>query len=63
MMSRIEKRIEEIEGKGPVSFISAIPSGSYCDPEEIGALVGWLALDAPVNINGTAQIIDGAMRA
>jgi 3alpha(or 20beta)-hydroxysteroid dehydrogenase len=63
MMSRIEKRIEEIEGNGPVSFVSSIPSGSYCDPVEIGELVGWLALDAPDNINGTTQIIDGAMRA
>ena len=63
MMSRIERRIEEIEGNGPVSFVSSIPSGSYCDPVEIGELVGWLALDAPDNINGTTQIIDGAMRA
>jgi NAD(P)-dependent dehydrogenase (short-subunit alcohol dehydrogenase family) len=63
MMSRIEQRIEEIESKGPVSFVSSIPSGSYCSPQEIGELVGWLALDAPDNINGTIQIIDGAMRA
>ena len=63
MMSRIEARLGEIEGKPPVSFVSSIPSGSYCSPQEIGELVGWLALDAPDNINGTTQIIDGAMRA
>jgi NAD(P)-dependent dehydrogenase (short-subunit alcohol dehydrogenase family) len=63
MMERIERRIGEVEGGGPASFVSAIPSGRYCDPHEVGQLVAWLALDAPAYITGTTQIIDGGMRA
>lgn len=63
MMERIEARIGEIEGTGPASFLSVIPAGRYCEPEEVARLVAWLALDAPDYINGTAQVIDGALRA
>jgi NAD(P)-dependent dehydrogenase (short-subunit alcohol dehydrogenase family) len=65
MMDRIEARLAELAGTGPASasFIAAIPAGRYCDPAEVGALVAWLALDAPAYINGTTQVIDGALRA
>jgi NAD(P)-dependent dehydrogenase (short-subunit alcohol dehydrogenase family) len=63
MMDRIEARIGEVQGTGPASFLSSIPAGRYCDSAEIGELVAWLALDAPDYINGTTQVIDGALRA
>lgn len=63
MMSRIETRLGEIAGTGPVSFIDDIPAGRYCDPGDVGELVAWLALEAPDYLNGTTQVIDGAMRA
>ena len=63
MMERIEAGIGEINGTAPASFVSGIPAGRYCDPDEVGQLVAWLALDAPDHVNGTVQVIDGAMRA
>lgn len=63
MMSRIEARLGEIAGSEPVSFLEGIPAGRYCDPAEVGELVAWLALEAPDYVNGTTQVIDGAMRA
>lgn len=62
MMTRIETRLGEIAGTPPVSFLGGIPAARYCEPAEVGELVAWLALDAPDYINGTAQVIDGAMR-
>jgi NAD(P)-dependent dehydrogenase (short-subunit alcohol dehydrogenase family) len=63
MMERIEARLGELTGTGPTSFVPAIPAGRYCDPAEVGAVVAWLALEAPDTINGSAQVIDGALRA
>ena len=63
MMERIEARLGEIAGTGPASFVSSIPAGRYCDPSEVGSLVAWLALEAPEYVNGTSQVIDGALRA
>jgi 3alpha(or 20beta)-hydroxysteroid dehydrogenase len=63
MMERIEARLGELAGTGPASFVPAIPAGRYCDPSEVGALVAWLALEAPDYVNGTTQVIDGALRA
>ena len=63
MMERIEARLGDVAGTGPASFVSAIPAGRYCDPSEVGALVAWLALEAPDYVNGTTQVIDGALRA
>ena len=33
------------------------------DPAEVGELVAWLALEAPAYVNGSTQVIDGALRA
>jgi 3-oxoacyl-[acyl-carrier protein] reductase len=63
MMERIEARLGELAGTGPASFVPAIPAGRYCDPAEVGELVAWLALEAPEYVNGTTQVIDGALRA
>jgi NAD(P)-dependent dehydrogenase (short-subunit alcohol dehydrogenase family) len=63
MMGRIEARLGEIAGTGPASFVDSIPAGRYCDPAEVGALVAWLALEAPPYITGTTQVIDGGLRA
>jgi NAD(P)-dependent dehydrogenase (short-subunit alcohol dehydrogenase family) len=63
MMERIEARLGEVAGTGPASFVPAIPAGRYCDPAEVGALVAWLAIEAPAYVNGTTQVIDGALRA
>jgi NAD(P)-dependent dehydrogenase (short-subunit alcohol dehydrogenase family) len=63
MMERIEARLGELAGTGPASFVSAIPAGRYCDPAEVGQLVAWLATEAPDYINGSTQVIDGALRA
>ena len=63
MMERIEARLGQLAGTGPASFVSAIPAGRYCDPAEVGQLVAWLALEAPDYINGSTQVIDGALRA
>ncbi|CAN5562828.1 SDR family NAD(P)-dependent oxidoreductase [soil metagenome] len=63
MMERIEARLGELEGTGPASFIPAIPAARYCAPAEVGELVAWLALEAPDYVNGSAQVIDGALRA
>lgn len=63
MMERIEARLGELAETGPTSFVASIPAGRYCDPAEVGELVAWLALDAPNYINGSTQVIDGALRA
>jgi NAD(P)-dependent dehydrogenase (short-subunit alcohol dehydrogenase family) len=63
MMERIETRLGELAGTGPASFVSSIPAGRYCDPAEVGELVAWLAIEAPDYINGSTQVIDGALRA
>jgi NAD(P)-dependent dehydrogenase (short-subunit alcohol dehydrogenase family) len=63
MMDRIEARLGELAGTGPASFIPSIPAGRYCDPAEVADLVAWLALEAPDTINGSTQVIDGALRA
>ena len=63
MMERIETRLGELAGTGPASFVPAIPAGRYCDPAEVGELVAWLALEAPAYVNGSTQVIDGALRA
>jgi NAD(P)-dependent dehydrogenase (short-subunit alcohol dehydrogenase family) len=63
MMDRIEERLGELAGGGPTSFLAGIPAGRYCDPGEVADLVAWLALEAPPYVNGSALVIDGAMRA
>jgi NAD(P)-dependent dehydrogenase (short-subunit alcohol dehydrogenase family) len=63
MMERIEARLGEVAGTGPASFLGAIPAGRYCEPAEVGELVAWLALEAPDYVNGSTQVIDGALRA
>jgi NAD(P)-dependent dehydrogenase (short-subunit alcohol dehydrogenase family) len=62
MMGRIETRLGELAGTGPVSFLSAIPLGRYCDPDEVASTVAWLALEAPRYITGSAIVIDGGLR-
>jgi NAD(P)-dependent dehydrogenase (short-subunit alcohol dehydrogenase family) len=63
MMSRIEARLGELAGTGPVSYVGSIPMGRYCDPAEVAQTVAWLALDAPAYVTGTAMVIDGGLRA
>jgi NAD(P)-dependent dehydrogenase (short-subunit alcohol dehydrogenase family) len=63
MMGRIEARLGELQGRDDVSFVAGIPAGRYCRPDEVADAVAWLALDAPPYVNGTAMVIDGAMRA
>jgi NAD(P)-dependent dehydrogenase (short-subunit alcohol dehydrogenase family) len=63
MMSRIEARLGELAGTGPVSYVGSIPMGRYCDPAEVGETVAWLALEAPAYITGTTVVIDGGLRA
>lgn len=62
MMDRIEARLGELT-VAPVSFISAIPAGRYCRPDEVGELVAYLALEAPSYMTGAALVIDGGLRA
>lgn len=63
MMRRIETRLGELAGSdGPASFLSSIPMGRYCQPEEVAETVRWLALDAPTYLTGSALVIDGGMR-
>jgi NAD(P)-dependent dehydrogenase (short-subunit alcohol dehydrogenase family) len=63
MMDRIEARLGELAGTGPASFVPSIPAGRYCDRAEVAELVAWLTLEAPETINGSTQVIDGALRA
>lgn len=63
MMQRIEERLGELAGTGPVSFVSSVPMGRYADPAEVAETVAWLALEAPTYITGSALVIDGGLRA
>lgn len=63
MMERIETRLGELGGTGQVSFLDAVPMGRYCDPAEVGELVAYLAIDAPIYVTGSAIVIDGGLRA
>jgi NAD(P)-dependent dehydrogenase (short-subunit alcohol dehydrogenase family) len=63
MMNRIEARLGQSAGTGPVSFLPAIPAGRYGRPEEVAELTAWLALDAPAYITGAAMPIDGGLGA
>jgi NAD(P)-dependent dehydrogenase (short-subunit alcohol dehydrogenase family) len=62
MMDRIEERLGTLRG-APVSFVPSIPMGRYARPDEVGDLVAYLALEAPVYVTGAAIVIDGALRA
>lgn len=62
MMDRIEERLGELTSS-PVSFLSSVPMGRYCHPDEVGEFVAYLALEAPAYMTGAAIVIDGGMRA
>lgn len=62
MMDRIEAALSERSG-APTSFVASVPLGRYARPDEVGELVAYLALDAPVYITGSAIVIDGGLRA
>ncbi len=56
--------MEDIEKAGKMTrkdFTSTIPIGRYAEPEEIAALIAFLASDDASYITGSAYPIDGAM--
>ena len=62
MINRITDSLGVCTGH-PVSFVENIPLGRYALPGEIGEVVAYLAVDAPLYLTGTTIVIDGGLRA
>jgi NAD(P)-dependent dehydrogenase (short-subunit alcohol dehydrogenase family) len=62
MINRITDNLSVCTGR-PVSFVESIPFGRYARPHEIGDVVAYLAVDAPLYLTGTTIVIDGGLRA
>lgn len=62
MMDRIESDMSDLSGQA-VSFASDVPMGRFGTVDEVGKLVAYLALEAPVYITGAALVIDGGLNA
>jgi NAD(P)-dependent dehydrogenase (short-subunit alcohol dehydrogenase family) len=62
MVGGILSRLEDIAGR-PFDAIATIPAGRMADPDEVGNVVEYLMLDAPVYLTGTALLVDGGLYA
>lgn len=62
MVGGILSRLEDITGR-PFDPIATIPAGRMADPDEVGNVVEYLMLDAPVYLTGTALLVDGGLYA
>jgi len=62
MIDRIADNMTICTGR-PVSFVEGIPFGRYALPAEIGDVVAYLAVNAPLYLTGTTIVIDGGLRA
>ena len=61
MINRITDNLSVCTGL-PVSFVEDIPLGRYARPDEIGNVVAYLVVDAPLYLTGTTIVIDGGLR-
>ena len=62
MVKRILDATETATGQRP-EVIDQVPMGRLADPDEVAAMVAFLALDAPEYLTGTSLVLDGALRA
>lgn len=51
--------MSQVMGARRAHYESTIPAGRFNEPDEVAAVVTWLALDAPVTLTGTVVDIDG----
>ncbi len=62
MVSSILEAVGSIQGQ-PVEATGQIPAGRFADPDEIAAVLEFLALDAPLYMTGSAVVVDGGLYA